>query len=128
MPDEPETATVARAGNVATSATVATLATVATVAMGGATGDAAAHVDATVTITGADERARERRRDRDVELGSRVGRYIILDVVGRGGMGTVYRAHDPELDRRVAIKILRGRHAISTRDALLGEAQALARL
>ena len=37
-----------------------------------------------------------------------VGRYRLLHLVGRGGMGEVYAAHDPELDRRIAIKIMRG--------------------
>ena len=38
--------------------------------------------------------------------GTRAGRYVVLTLVGRGGMGDVYAAHDPELDRRVALKIL----------------------
>ncbi|MBL4687441.1 MAG: serine/threonine protein kinase, partial [Nannocystaceae bacterium] len=37
----------------------------------------------------------------------RAGRYVILDAVGRGGLGEVYAAYDPELDRKVAIKLVR---------------------
>ncbi len=39
-------------------------------------------------------------------VGQNVGKYRVLDRVGRGGMGTVYRAVDDTLDREVAIKIL----------------------
>jgi predicted Ser/Thr protein kinase len=39
-------------------------------------------------------------------LGKTVGKYRILDRIGRGGMGTVYRATDETLDRDVAIKVL----------------------
>ncbi|EPX63903.1 hypothetical protein D187_005033 [Cystobacter fuscus DSM 2262] len=42
----------------------------------------------------------------DFEPGGRVGRYVIERVLGMGGMGAVYLAHDPELHRRVAIKRL----------------------
>jgi serine/threonine-protein kinase len=35
-----------------------------------------------------------------------VGRYQIIDLLGRGGMATVYRAHDPGIDRVIAIKFL----------------------
>jgi hypothetical protein len=38
--------------------------------------------------------------------GTRVERYVILKCVGQGGMGAVYAAYDPELDRRVALKLL----------------------
>lgn len=38
--------------------------------------------------------------------GSRIGRFEILGLVGAGGMGEVYRARDPELEREVAIKVL----------------------
>src|SRR5205814_6488428 len=41
-----------------------------------------------------------------LEPGARVGRYVVLDLVGRGAMGAVYAAYDPELDRKVAIKLL----------------------
>jgi tetratricopeptide (TPR) repeat protein/tRNA A-37 threonylcarbamoyl transferase component Bud32 len=57
--------------------------------------------------------------------GEIIGRYILLSELGRGGMGVVWAAHDPELDRRVALKLLT-RGASSER--LLREAQALARL
>src|SRR5271155_5299129 len=38
--------------------------------------------------------------------GTRLGPYEILDAIGAGGMGEVYRAKDTRLDRTVAIKIL----------------------
>jgi tRNA A-37 threonylcarbamoyl transferase component Bud32 len=37
----------------------------------------------------------------------RIGRYVVLAELGRGAMGVVYRAHDPQLDRQVAIKTVR---------------------
>ena len=36
-----------------------------------------------------------------------IGRYIIEREIGRGGMAVVYQAHDPQLDRAVAIKLIR---------------------
>jgi eukaryotic-like serine/threonine-protein kinase len=65
--------------------------------------------------------------------GATVGRYVILDLVGRGGMGEVYAAYDPQLDRKVALKLLhetasRDATAHTARDRLLREAKAIARL
>ncbi len=64
--------------------------------------------------------------------GTNLARYVVLDPIGRGGMGVVYSAYDPELDRKVALKLLRPDLRTSAagpgRTQLLAEAQAMARL
>jgi serine/threonine protein kinase len=42
----------------------------------------------------------------DMAIPEKIGRYIINSELGRGGMATVYQAHDPSFDREVAIKVL----------------------
>ncbi|HEY2899088.1 MAG TPA: serine/threonine-protein kinase, partial [Polyangia bacterium] len=76
--------------------------------------------------------------DRMLSRGQTIGRYVVLGLVGRGGMGEVYAAYDPELDRKVAIKLLHvrggagGHSGQGTQDngraRLLREAQAIAKL
>ncbi len=65
--------------------------------------------------------------------GTLVGRYHILDAIGAGGMGIVHAAYDPDLDRKVAIKLLHQEVAglggnSDGRALLLREAQAMAKL
>lgn len=73
----------------------------------------------------------------ELERGALVGRYLIIETLGRGGMGVVYRAYDPELNRPVALKLI-GLHGQGSqshqggedlvRARMLREAQALAQL
>ena len=74
--------------------------------------------------------------DGQLHRGHAIGRYIIVDHLGSGGMGAVYAAYDPELDRRIALKLLHAdvqpddrAQSIDVRhERLLREAQALAQL
>jgi len=65
--------------------------------------------------------------------GTRLGRYVIERELGHGGMGVVYAARDPQLDRRVAVKVVsshapRRASEATSRQRLLREARAVARL
>ena len=76
--------------------------------------------DATTTTTRAGARA----------IGASIGRYVLLAKLGEGGMGEVYSGYDQELNRRVALKVVRSRRADDAigRARTQREAQALARL
>ncbi|MEP6783937.1 MAG: serine/threonine-protein kinase, partial [Acidobacteriota bacterium] len=62
--------------------------------------------------------------------GERLGPYEIIEVLGAGGMGVVYRARDPRLGREVAIKLLPAHLSASSeaRERLQREARAIAQL
>src|SRR5688572_30978034 len=63
--------------------------------------------------------------------GEVIGRFLVLDRLGAGGMGVVLAAYDADLDRRVALKLLRpDGHGdpVEARARLLREAQAMARV
>ncbi len=90
------------------------------------------HGAPSTAVTQAGVAGAPRTPDEPLAPGARLGRYVLAEQLGQGGMGTVYAAHDPDLDRRVAIKVL---HAgLAAHDPtggpqrLLREAQAMAKL
>jgi serine/threonine protein kinase len=60
----------------------------------------------------------------------KIGKYRIIERIGRGGMGSVYKAHDPILDRLVALKVVSAEtdHTDELRARFFREAQACAKL
>jgi serine/threonine-protein kinase len=71
-----------------------------------------------------------RASDAEVAFGGMIGRYLVLELLGRGGMGSVYAAYDPVLDRKIALKLLTDPDddGSSGRARMRREAQALAKL
>ncbi|MEO8554618.1 MAG: serine/threonine-protein kinase, partial [Kofleriaceae bacterium] len=65
----------------------------------------------------------------EIRYGTKIGGFTVTGELGSGGMGVVYAAHDPELDRRVALKVLRADAATDEeRMRMLREGQAMARV
>ena len=94
-------------------------------------GDSPEDVGFDATLTTANERGSSDKSS-DLVRGSRISRYTILDRLGDGGMGVVYGAYDPDLDRKVALKILHergdGTDSDQARSRLLREARAMGKL
>ena len=92
------------------------------------------------TLVAAGKGPRPGRNDAaHLAIGARVDRYIVVSELGAGGMGVVYAAYDPELDRKVALKLLlpevtggrsrdRSHSLEEARARFVREAHALARL
>ncbi|BBM87384.1 serine/threonine-protein kinase [Candidatus Uabimicrobium amorphum] len=59
---------------------------------------------------------------------NRMGKYILKSELGRGGMGVVYLAYDPEFDRKCAIKVLLSSTNARANKRFMIEARAMARL
>ena len=66
------------------------------------------------------------------ETALRIGRFVVLERIGAGAMGMVYAAYDPELDRKIALKLVRFDGVLAgladARERVLDEARAAARL
>ncbi len=64
------------------------------------------------------------------QIGARIDRYVVISVLGAGAMGVVYAAYDPELDRKIALKLLKQRGKVGSRNhaRFQREARALAKL
>ncbi|MCB9754732.1 MAG: serine/threonine protein kinase [Myxococcales bacterium] len=109
---------------------------------GSAQGDAPVDIDATRALTTSRGRPRaaplvdtlSTAHADYLDAGERapaehIDRFTIVRQLGAGGMGVVYQAHDPDLDRAVAIKLIRTTRAgPDAQLRMLREAQALARL
>ena len=85
--------------------------------------------DGPITVLGSPTDAGMSEAPVERSVGGRLGRYVVLGEVGRGGMGRVLRGYDPKLQREIALKELR-HDALSpaARARLVAEARAMAKL
>ena len=77
-------------------------------------------------------RVRSRLFDDELEP-TKIGRFVVVESIGRGGLGVVYSAYDPELDRKVAVKLVApaleaGGRSNDMHARLRREARAMAKL
>jgi serine/threonine protein kinase len=71
------------------------------------------------------------REENALRAGTKIGRFVVGGLLGKGGMGEVYAAYDPELNRSVAIKVLGGgadSASAEVRARFMREARAIARV
>ncbi|QSQ27111.1 serine/threonine protein kinase [Pyxidicoccus parkwayensis] len=81
-----------------------------------------------VTTLIEDTRASTGPRIRTLERGTLLGRYVVLERLGAGGMGVVYAAYDPGIDRRIGLKLVQAAPGVEgATERLLDEARAAAR-
>ena len=98
-------------------------------------GNAYSSLGLDVTLHGQDDRtlyggptgAEGEAPELELSRGMSIGRYTLLDQLGRGGMGVIWAAYDAQLDRKIALKLLLV-ETEGSRTRLLREAQALAKL
>jgi eukaryotic-like serine/threonine-protein kinase len=95
-------------------------------------GDVTASLPPTVSAYNADTEPAPPRSP-ELARGTPVGRYLVLERIGQGGMGIVYKAYDPDLERNIALKLVRADsrnpdHRLRLRARLVREAQTLAQL